>query len=633
LTTELSALSTGENGTLTYRTAAGEYIGAKMQPVKALPFPARPDPPVLNTNYKPDYETEMIENTNSDGAALEYRAGTSGAWTTPAGDDNSIAFSELGWTGGNQRYVQLRLKATGEAFASEPEAEAIAARPAAPSGLSATVVGNSIEFEGFKSDTVYEYNSAGGNDWHDAVLSGLVFSLDNYNSSNTYLFRVKATTLAPASLPVAVTPAPIIIEAVDFGEKTYGYTPSYVDVVVRNVSSAAIDVSLDFSADSANFTLSSSNSVNVPANSTCSAVNITPATSLSAGDYTAKIRATYAGENGTETSEADVTLSVAKAEWAMPSISAPSGITDVTEDGFILSLTDNASADPALLPADTDISWRIGEETRPPTIESGNYKFSGLDPQTAYPVYITANGDTNHNESDEILLTTVYTAMETPNAAEVVRIDYINETLLFNTGYSPANYTVTVNSGPEITHMGPVTLYAGADFTLSVLRNAVTVTTGGGSYTYPASKADTYTVTGRAAAPNVTARYASTDLSEDGGLIKVGGGAFQYRIKDSGAGGWRDANIQVNTLHAGPYEARLAPTVTGFASNISPVIDVQWNGLAVDFKTLTAADGENGKTATTGLVITFDRDVTGFSSNAVTVSGAATAVGGTRATK
>ncbi|MDR1328404.1 MAG: hypothetical protein LBK23_02235, partial [Oscillospiraceae bacterium] len=437
--------------------------------------------------------------------------------------------------------------------------------------------------------------------------------MSEYSSEKTYQFRIKAGDSASASLPVPVVPAAIVIEAVDFGEKIYGATITPVYVKVRNVSQSAIDVTLALIAGGDNFTLSPSSSFSVAANTTDSTtISITPGSGLSAKPYTAKIQAAYTEDDSEKTAEAAVTLTVIKADWVMPSQNSGT-IPDADANSFTVNVT-NA-------PVGATLKWRIGEgqavDDTVPVPEGGaaSHTFSGLTAQTTYPVYVTANGDDDHNESPEILLTTAHTAMAAPDAAAVVKIDYINETLLFNTGYSPANYTVTIG-GKSITHMGSVSEFADTgNFTVSVVRNQ--------SGNYPASApSSTPAITGRAPAPEVIARYASTDKSADGGIEKVGGGAFQYRLVGSGAGGWQNVNNQINTLSPGLYDARLAPAAGVFASKLRENIDIQWRALAVGF-TAAQTGGADGRTATTGILITFDRDVTGLSASSVTVSGAA----------
>ncbi|MDR1330416.1 MAG: hypothetical protein LBK23_12530, partial [Oscillospiraceae bacterium] len=101
-------LSSG--GTLTYRTAADNYIGAKAQPEIKLEFANRPDAP---TGMSVDYAAENIKVGNG---TLEYRVGASAQWTAATISENAVAFAALGWTG-RSRTVYFRIPATDSAFA------------------------------------------------------------------------------------------------------------------------------------------------------------------------------------------------------------------------------------------------------------------------------------------------------------------------------------------------------------------------------------------------------------------------------------------------------------------------------------------------------------------------------------
>ncbi|MDR1192761.1 MAG: hypothetical protein LBK98_01115, partial [Peptococcaceae bacterium] len=623
-------------GALSYRLAGDAYAGAAAYPTRELPFPARPVLSELAADY--EAETLMIGidgQAAAEGSPLEYRAGSTGSWgTATLGDGGLIPLAALGWHGA-ARSVSSRAPAAagGGSFASTVTTTSIPARLLTPTGLGATVSGSYITFSGLgDSVTDYVYSVDAGATWAPVAPSLGLFTVGDYDAGTAYQFRRPATAAAPASLAVTVRPLPITLEAADFGAINYDHTANLAgafigSITVKNVSALDIgnvefalpDVALDDEGDFRvldHFHIDPASAGPIGGGQSVT-VGVYANTTLGAGTYIGPIEATYydpGDDYNQKTSEAAARLVVNKAEWDMGSAPTVSGVTD---SGFTVSLPD--------APAGATLDWYLGEAEL--ALNGGpSQALTGLSPQSAYTLEVSARGDENHNPSEPRSIGPIYTAMAAPAPGDVVRIDYINETLLLRSGHSADDYAVTVagGGGPvPINHMDPVTPYADTGFTLSVVRKGAP-TGDPTTPAYPDSAPASLTVTGRAAAPAVTARYATTDQSADGGLAKAGGGAFQYRLSGSGNGGWQNVNNQINTLRTGLYDARLAPTTAAFASKIKEKIDVQYSSLAVGFNVI-AIGGADGKAATTGLLITFDREVTGLTAAAVKVEGAAQA--------
>ncbi|MDR0382129.1 MAG: hypothetical protein LBH86_09100, partial [Oscillospiraceae bacterium] len=226
----------------------------------------------------------------------------------------------------------------------------------------------------------------------------------------------------------------------------------------------------------------------------------------------------------------------------------------------------------------------------------------------------------------------VHTAMPLPKIdgeGADIDIDFINEMLVLSGGLNFENCAVTISGDDGNLPIPPSTAsrygvgsYADkGDFTVSVVRKGVLIP--GTGDMYPDSRCVEVFFNGRNEAPEVIARYASTDLSEDGGIEKTSGGAFQYRIAGSGNGGWRNANNRVNTLGINNYEVRTAPNTSAFASKVATV-SITPKSLAIEVSSIEQKGGAKGRAATKGLLITFNRPVTGLPADALTLAGPAT---------
>ncbi|MDR1065413.1 MAG: hypothetical protein LBL25_03495, partial [Oscillospiraceae bacterium] len=603
-----------ENGAVNYRLSAGDFADAKVQPELKLEFKPRsaaPSKEGVNPDFAINYTDEQIENIGS--AALEYRAGASGAWETLA-IGNNVAFNAptIGWTG-SARPVQLRIKATDTTFASALTDDiSINARPAAPQNLTAGEPGGGkVIVSGLTTGANYRWNVSGGTEYSyfEAQQDGKI-ELD-FQAGRSYEFRLAATTEAPISRVATVKPEPLSISAVDFGEVVYGTTITSIPVQVRNTGGAEItDVSFAISgANSGIFKPISPNTFTVPSEGSASLFSVDPAegTTLSAQTYTATLIATYDTD---KTYETEISLTVVKADWWIGDEKAPS----VTAEP--IAAADSFTVTVANLPADAELEWRLGDKVVYPSESDGVYTFDGLTARTTYPVSVKVLGDNNHNESPLVPLTTAYTAMPAPTASEIVKIDYDKETLGFAGNVTPGNYTVKIN-GTTIGNGDSLTTYADIGFTLSVARNAVKIAPDSDK-DYPASSFSELIVPKRPDEPTFNApKAATTDTSADGEITY--GGNFQYRaVHAGGTGDWRPATNSA-FVRAGEYNVRLTATNTAFAS-APATVTVPYKNREVSIQSI-AADGTAGAADTATLTLTFSIPVSGFTTSHIAFTG------------
>ncbi|MDR1589291.1 MAG: hypothetical protein LBS51_03775, partial [Oscillospiraceae bacterium] len=351
-----------DDRTITYRFSPDDgYTDASVQPESTLEFPQRPAAPVT-TNYALDYAAETL---GAVGAALEYRP-DGGAWTPLTA--GTVGFSAVGWTGA-AKSILLRFPAatTGadedKKFASGTLSAAIAGRPAAPSGLTANAMSEGvISISGVTADTKYEYRIIDTNTigpYIDETPTVTEITGITIAEGQSVDVRLAATTVAPASRSVTLKPAePIIIEPVDLGAITYGADVTAKNVAVRNTTNDTINgVTFTLGGDDAGkFKLSVTDSVNVTSGPHNQLFTIDQAdeSPVPAGEYSVKIRATY-GDG--KTAEAEVSLTVSKAEWwdtTAPTVAAVSGVSDVSESGFTVNVTG--------APEGATLEFRLGAE-------------------------------------------------------------------------------------------------------------------------------------------------------------------------------------------------------------------------------------------------------------------------------
>ncbi|MDR1571369.1 MAG: hypothetical protein LBS32_02480, partial [Clostridiales Family XIII bacterium] len=619
-------------GEAVYRRADAGYVGEAVYPALSLEFPARrPAPSIASGGGPGDYRIDYANEPESLVAesALEHRAGATGAWT-PLATGSSVDLAALGWTGA-QRGVYLRSPATDSDFPSAITAQAIAGRPDPPSGIGVAVAPDKMTFSNLDTDKAYQYRVHGAASWVSAPTGSAIIEITEDITAD-YDLRFAAAQDTPASRAVTVS-SPISLAPVVF-EAAYGQASASAPLAITNYMAdeiSGITLAIEgvepvgdyFELDGADSPIA------VGGNSTDSTtVTISPKGILGVGIYTAEISASYSLDGGytTKTAVADLQFSVAKAEWDM------SGLTGVTLSGLTaLGFTAEIQGG---APEGAILSWQAGDMEYDPdgaAVESGgaaSKAFTGLAPQTAYPVHVVALGDANHHESEPKSLITAYTAMPEPAALSVVRIDYGEERLVFNAGYSPADYIVRIDgvSAPAIE--GRIGLSGHADgtgtFAVSVTRRAAASADGQGIH--PESSPSGFELNCRAAAPAAYPPPASTELSKDG-RIEFGPSSVQYRKAGSGDMGWQDAgsNAPALGLGVGTYEVRVPPTATAFASHIATGITIGASSQTVRVLGVAQLGGSDGTAATTDLIITLDRPVAGFDSlpGAVTLSGAA----------
>ncbi|MDR1571677.1 MAG: hypothetical protein LBS32_04050, partial [Clostridiales Family XIII bacterium] len=618
-------------GEAVFRRADSGSVGAAVDPARALAVPARPAAPSkASGDYGIDYVTEP-EKLDAI-KAVEYRMGAAGAWT-PLEAGGSVALAALGWTGAPAG-VHLRSPATEDAFASAATAQAIAGRPAPPSGISVTVVeGESITFSGLDDQSAYQYRKHGAGAWL-SVTPGSVSLAITTEITADYDIRFAATQDAPASRAVTVS-SPISMAPVVFGA-VYGQAPAPAPLTLTNhMTTSVTGITLEIKYDDPYadyFTLSDAGPIAVNGSADSSAVTVSPKGTLDVGTYTAEIEASYSldGASTTKTAVADLQFSVAKADWDMSGLIGGTGnvtLSGLTAVGFTAEITGGA-------PSGAALSWQAGDMAA----EAGGEKvgadgkaqmaFAGLAPRTAYPLRVVALGDGNHYESAPVSLITAYTAMPAPATASAVRIDYGEERLAFNVGYSAADYIVMINDVEAAAVDGRIDVSAYADgtgsFAVSVTRKAAASADGQG--THPASAPSGFSVSCRAAAPAAHPHPATTELAKDGS-ITFDLANVQYRKAGSGDGGWQSAgqNAPAVGLGVGLYEVRIPPAEAAFASHIAEGIYIGASSQIVRVAGVAQVGGSDGTAATTGLLIRLDRPVTGFAglTGAVAVSGAA----------
>jgi hypothetical protein len=571
--------------TVAYRAAVETgYSGPSVRPASEVVVPARPAAPA-GSDYAIDYAVEKLTSN----ATLEWAASGSENWAEfTSGTEKT--FAALGWDGAASRVVQLRKKAvTGtpqDEFPSKAFPVTILQRPSAPGGLLAELVSSDhpdegITISGLADDGAYQYQAGVSGEWTtlEGIASGSV-TLGYGTDTPEYNIRYSATQASPASFYATVS---VLLNAgsVHFGTATYGDDITGQPVTIHNMSSSAITLEQDAvelsGADAEKFTLNTPGEQTVAAKGDNSAWTITPISGIGAKTYHVTVTISYTAGGEPHETSANVYLTVDKANWNMGNIKG--NVSGVTENSFTINVTEGAPDGSKLSFSEASGRWT--------DVDAGvtSHTFTGLNPQGIYRAYVRAQADGNHIQSEaKVIAQTVYTAFETPSIGSVLHIDYTNETLWFTGGSDPANYTLTANGG-EIENYGSLTALANEGITLSLVRKT--------DGTYPASAADTATITGKATAPVVTTKNASDDIKSDGTIDYAG--SFQYRVSTNGANvtaGWGATQTGSANVMAGRYEVRIPPTAGTFASKITQVI-VGSNNPTVTVHTKTAAGAES----------------------------------------
>ncbi|GBR77654.1 hypothetical protein RDn1_313, partial [Candidatus Termititenax dinenymphae] len=562
-----SIMVIGAPATLIYHIRAGwdGYEGASVNPDRTLNIPLRPDPPVENTHYSFDYENEEITvNTNS----LRF-APLGSTWTDKLNGEE-WTFAAAGWgEGASARVFRVQIPATTTTFASSPnKTDTIPKRPDAPI-VGIKVENNDTYATGLEENTLYQYyKNSEITSWTDISANiDNKAQLSNFTSNDTCHIRLKATATAPASFITTVF-SPLTIYPLVF---SYNYGDQTVEtkaIIVKN----SIDEEITFdiitlSVDTV-FDITTSSNKTVPVSGQNTAWQLRPKTGLDARNYHAIITVEYTDEDHTYAPTANVYLTVNKVSWNMTDIYGYIDVSATTHEQLKLIIGD--------APENAKLAYYIGStptggvSDSVPSSREVTHTFTGLSPATAYQIGVKPLGDNNHIEpSQPTMLVTGYTAYATPNFDAVITVDYYNERLVFNSGYSSADYTVTLGSDTVKT---PYSLTTALDtltasmFTFSLVHDAPPP--------YPASAATTKTLSTRSPAPaNITITHASSTQTSDGKINLSG--TFQYRAH--GSSSWL-STMDVATLGVGQYDVRRPATGSAFAS--------KW--IAVTISTITA---------------------------------------------
>jgi uncharacterized repeat protein (TIGR02543 family) len=579
----LKAANAGPDFVISYRHSPGEttYKGPYILPEYTLKVSGQPSAP-SSSDYDVDFAGEKVTAKTTIDAILP------GADPQRVSAGAGVTFGELGWADGAPQTVTLRKPYTSAAFASAGADLIIPARAPAPEGLDATLIDASdpsagIILSGFADDQDYEYRRGASGDWTkikagDLAASSGAIKLPYDTGSGDYIVRYPSTGSAPASFYATVS-SPLNLSAVNFGSRTYSKDVPIEarPVVIRSIVNA--DIGLDKTqvggwntasiritgTDAEKFSLNQTTGVTIGGlamNTTAYA--ITPNTGLDAGNYSAtvEVRYNYSYTEAPATpyiATANIYLTVEKAAWDMSSVSGTVGA--IQAGGFGVDVK-NAPTGANLL------YFLDGETVNTNAVEARAYSFTGLQPAHTYDVYVKAGGDKNHIESQSVYIATAHTLQATPNAASVIRIDYVNEKMTFRTetGISASDYIVRVNdaqNGNELTNDASLTNLADtASFTLNVMRRA--------SGLYGRSEPSTISLEKRGEAPEEGAGGVTIQNSTKGknidGKINLAG-VFQYRPSGSAdvTVGWRTATDSA-TVSAGYYDVRRPPTDTAFAS-------------------------------------------------------------------
>jgi hypothetical protein len=565
----LSSLA-AEHATLSYRLRVSDsYEGSVVAPVLTLQIPTRPTAPPPSA-FTVDYGAEEI---TAGGAALEWRSPSVPSYTA-LGAGAQVGFDSLGWNGAAEREVAIRFPVTDTAFASWPQSVTIPVRPDAPSGLTGTFVnpeqpGKGITIGNLVNGTAYQYSRDKGVTWTGFVATETTQLLPYDNTGGDYEIRFSATQSAPASFYATIS-SPLNLSALNLGTVTYGEVgDTQGSVVINNIGTSPVTLTataITLSGTGSDyFTLNSPGAVTVPAASGSVGQNtswtVTPNSDIPAGSYLITVNIDYTHDSKNYHSSANVYLTVNKATWNLNLLACSVPPANVTQSGFTVQVTG--------APLGAQFAWALGGgafSAPDAAVGSGGttqHSFSGLAAASAYPVRVRVAGDANHNEVTSTTLVTGYTAQATPVALSVVRIDYANETLTFNTGFAPSDYSVTANDVP-LSNLASLSSLAETGFTLRVVRRV--------NGPFAASAPATLTISGKNDAPSaITTTPASDDRAADGTIVLEGN--FQYRASRNGAdvtAGWTSASGS-EKVTAGRYEVRRPPTATAFASKIKQV--------------------------------------------------------------
>ena len=248
--------------------------------------------------------------------------GTYSATLVLTSDGGATAQADVSFTVTEQSVAPASLTITSPVdFGSVPEDTAIAAKSLSiqnAGGTTATITSVTVDSASFVvNDNGSSHIDAGASDtsWNVTPVAGLAagtytakvtVSYDGGTAEATVTLTVTATATAPveqASLTVAnIT-----------GSMTQGETPSPMTLHITNSGNASARIQ-SVTVGSANFSVNQNGSTTIAANGSDSSWNVTPASGLAVGPYTATVTVTYAygpeGAPQTATATAEVEFTV-----------------------------------------------------------------------------------------------------------------------------------------------------------------------------------------------------------------------------------------------------------------------------------------------------------------------------------
>lgn len=505
VTSRINAEATSDNRTLTYTK---HFNHAKdVGVIKELSFPDRPAAPTVGTlsgNVVINYAQETLTNTMSSTPIYEVNSDIEIPGQT------NVPFSAVDWDGSVDEALSLHKSAMQEhqMFASTNTATTLVKRPSAPTIGGMNKVGADLQLTGVTPSNGPIQRTTNGTDWTSTAITGGNLTFPDFDGTNTNQIRVTATQNAPHSNAINVKNNEVGASDINL-TMTYGLPETlagnqqidFVNSNAENVNLTAL--ALDNPVDTP-FAITPAfvGPVAIASGSTNSTYGITlntPST-INAGEHSNQINYDYTDASAVNYSgTAEVSLVVAKARWAVPTL--PDKITQVeagqagnlvTDSTLQLTVTDY---DPA-----ATLEYRQGTSGAWTSVTDGVISLAGLEQASEVTLQVRCKADDNHIASTATTAT-YYTRYATPTAQDL-NVSYTTE--LYQVGsVEDANYSVTINDD-DASLAGELTTAldaTGADF--KIQHNASQTTASATSI--PAS--DWYT-------PATFARPAAPDLND-----------------------------------------------------------------------------------------------------------------------
>ncbi|MDR1768241.1 MAG: InlB B-repeat-containing protein [Propionibacteriaceae bacterium] len=636
--------------TVHYRLAKPSgYSGDYVAPEATVSVGGRPDGPVEGSDFQVDPAAETVTPS----VGLQY-LGTNG-WTDVPGD--GLAFAQLGWDQYSSRTVYLRSVPSDANFGSKSATYTIGARPTGPEQVwgQFSTEDNSFTVHGLDPATAYEY-SVDQTQWqpleHSADTAVLSDNVSIYYVRYAAVARtagsegVPATPDVPASWPVKVSDFPLGLYSLVFNSQPYGQAvPSPQAVSIRNKAASptdqfASDVTLSvvdtlkdgeaygasaFLVDGVGEQATKELRVLQPQETYAGLFHIAVADGLPVGTYTATLRLEY--DDGVASNNQGAAKDVAEAMLAFTVTGAPWPEPDITARQFAVNGKDitvsaTASNIDAVFEYSLDaVSWTKAVD--------GQATLTGDNFAQSYSVYLRAAADDNHPAGDPVLLADrVWTDLPAPTAVfgdgGVLRVNYPDETLELQKGYSPDDYQITVDQTPVAANdntFGDLVTASQADPVPVALVARGVAGADADPTIGPGSSAPTAdSVPGRPAAPaadKFTTVPASVKTDANGSIVNADNTAFEYRVAGS-SGAWTSApSGKAVAVSVGNYDVRYPALTTAFASRslggvkvLAQTYQVSWSlteaGDAKDTQIVKGVDmsDENLKEITSGDQVT-----------------------------